>query len=243
MKRLLRDGRTIQRHPQLDRYFEGDERTKNFGIEKGMAEAGMDLSKRDIISKRWITTKPCHKLDQEPYGACVGMGIANAMRHEPILGDVDKFSEQWAIWECYFNAQKTDEFPGGEYPHASPKAGGTSILAALKWMKKQGLISNYYWATTLDELLVGLCYYGPAVIGINWYAGMVNPGPDRICRPTGQLLGGHCTLVTEVNHRRKTISGPNSWGNTWNANGMYTITWTDMEKLLKRQGECVFIRV
>lgn len=241
MKRLLRDGRTISRHALLDRFFQGDERTKDFPLSAAMPE-GFDLSAHEIISKRW-TAKQSDKLDQDPFGACVGMGCANAFRYEPFLRNPDKYNEEFAIWNVYFPSQKRDEWPGGEYPNASPKNGGTSVLSAMKVMKDAGMIMNYYWATTLQEMLVGVCYHRPAIIGINWYKGMVYPGADRICRPTGQLLGGHCTLVTEVDHRRKTVSGPNSWGNTWNGNGMYTITWSDLEKLLKRQGECVFIDV
>jgi len=238
MERLLRDGVTVSRSPLLDRFPQFDERNRNFCIADA---APIAVTSKEIISKRWITTRPCDKLDQDPYGACVGMGIANALRHEPFLGDPVKFAEQYAIWSIYFPTQRADEFAGGEYPNASPKAGGTSILAALKHCKAIGLIRAYRWATTLEEMLLGICYHSPAVIGVNWYSGMMTPGTDRICRPTGRLLGGHCTLVTEVDHRKKTVSGPNSWGNTWNANGMYTITWDDMRKLLQRQGECAFI--
>ena len=74
-------------------------------------------------------------------------------------------------WWFYYEAQRNDEWAGGEYPGASPQYGGTSVNAGLKIARNEGLIrkdahtpdlnegiSAYRWITSIDDCLSVLGY-------------------------------------------------------------------------------------
>jgi len=135
--------------------------------------------------------------------------------------------------DIYRKARTLDEWPGEDYE-------GTSVIAGAKACKQLGMIKAYRWAFGLDDLRLALGYKGPAVLGINWYEGMMSPDADGYIKPTGSLLGGHAILAFSVNERLKRISLWNSWGATFGHNGTCHVSFYDMEKLLAEQGEaCV----
>lgn len=74
----------------------------------------------------------------------------------------------------YFDAQREDEWPGGEYPGGSPSYSGTSVRAALEVVRRAGAIAKprrgavpetpsakwavkeYRWATSWDDVRAAL---------------------------------------------------------------------------------------
>jgi len=237
---ILRDGSQVV-DSRLGRLKQFDARSRQHGIfDTPSLDGGIDLRLRPIISRRWVKTFGQEHLDQGQLGACVGMGMTAALEHEPgIISLGSDFAKR-----LYFSIQQNDEYPGGEYPGADPVAGGTSLLAALQYMKAAGLIKGYVWAFTLEQVLIGIGYYGVAIFGLSWTRDMLFPASDGFCRPTGRDMGGHCTAGTCVNIYDKTISGPNSWGDGWNPalQGDWKMTWSDIADRLHAGGECAFIR-
>jgi hypothetical protein len=177
-------------------------------------------------------------LDQGPDGACVGFGVAHEMIARP--AEVQGVTDRYAKEQIYWNAQRIDVWEGGSYPGAYPFYEGTSVLAGAKVARSLGWIDSYRWAFGINDLLLGVGYNGPAVIGINWYEGMFYPDAKNFIHPTGQVAGGHCVLVNAVNVRLQRLTIHNSWGGSWGKNGEVYISFTDMDRLLRESGEACF---
>lgn len=216
---------------RLDRLPRFDDESRTYSI-RAIAPS------RELISKTWLVTK-C--LDQGREGACVGFGITHGLLAEPRMGSTRTFTAKFAREKIYYEAQKSDPWPGGEYPGAYPIYSGTSVLDGLKQAKKIKKISSYRWAFGIDDMLVGLGYFGPAIVGTNWLEGMTEPGVDGRIRATGWPMGGHCYLVSAFNVHSQLLTIHNSWGLGWGINGTAKISVSDFEKLLQGGGECAFI--
>ena len=225
MNITLRDGKySLDR--RLDRIEQFDDRSRGFSVTDSFPE-------RELISKVWLIRKV---LDQGQEGACVGFGITHAMLAEPIQGDPSIFTADFARNKIYHQAQLHDSFPGQE-----PEMSGTSVLAGMREVQKLGHIKSYRWAFRLQEALVGLSWYGPAVIGVQWYAGMSEPDEHGFIYPAGRCVGGHCCLVSAINTYRRTVCIHNSWGYDWGTDGRAWMTWEDFGRLLDEDGECAFV--
>jgi hypothetical protein len=198
---------------------------------------GIDLSSREPISKYRVRTFGEPGLKQGELGACAAMTLWSAREFEPGIKRLDSES---AI-DFYFRVQMEDSFPGGEYAGADPRAGGTSLEDCLETARRLGYIKSWCRATTLEEIIIGIGYYGTALFGMQWTMGMVEPGPDHICRPIGRVVGGHGTAGTFVRLDKKLIGGPNSWGDTWNRYGWWMMTFDGIEDRLARGGQCYFM--
>ena len=67
-----------------------------------------------------------------------------------------------------------------------PERGEKELLALLKQMRSSGLIKSYCWAFNLEQVLIGIGYFGTAILGLSWTSGMTDPSQgDGISRPTG----------------------------------------------------------
>ena len=139
----------------------------------------------------------------------------------------------------YYEIQKRDPWPGGEYPGASPRYAGTSVLAGVKTYRDKGFFSEFRWGFSMRDVQLGVGRNGPCVIGVNWHTGMFDTDSNGFIHVTGQIEGGHCTLLRGVNVKEKYFLGTNSWGAEWGQNGDFKISFNDMEKLLSG-GEFVF---
>jgi len=236
---ILRDG-TETSDPRLDRLVQFDPRSLSFGVTESILESPLRWDGLEPISKVRIKAKGNH-LDQGREGACVGMGLTNAMRYEPNIGDLQKYDEHFAITQIYWEAQKNDPFPGGEYPGASPRMGGTSLLEGAKQLKRLGLIKSYRWAFSIDELILGLGYFGVAVVGIPWYSRMSEPESDGRIRIGGQIEGGHCLDTIQYNKNSGKLRLAQTWGMEHGDRGEVYIMIDEMDRLLHEQGECLFV--
>lgn len=180
-------------------------------------------------------------LDQGQEGACVGFGWAHELAARPAI--VPNVSNGYAR-SLYKAAQLIDEWPGEDYS-------GTSVLAGAKTVRTVGLISEYRWCLTIDDLIVALGYFGPVVIGVDWYTGMFNTNAEGYVKPTGYIEGGHCVILNGVSIRRNSdpersidymrsfVSGVNSWGTEWGSAGRFRIALIDLMKLFPGGDFCV----
>jgi hypothetical protein len=136
--------------------------------------------------------------------------------------------EQFLLPTGIYNiCQFYDEWEGIDYA-------GTSVRAGAKILKMIGLISEYRWATSVQDLAYVVLEESPVVVGTDWYEGMDGGG---ILKVTGALLGGHAWLVDGVDTDKKLFRMKNSWGTNWGEHGRAYIPFEDMEILLSRDGE------
>jgi len=179
------------------------------------------------------------RLDQGVDGMCTGAGVSHELAACP--AEVPGLDINFAREKIYWEAQKEDPWEGGAYPGASPRYEGSSVLAAVKVAQRLGYFDNYRWAFSLQDLILGVGYNGPAVMGTVWYEGMSDPDVDGLIRPAGRLIGGHCYLIDQVIPKKKLFGGLNSWGTKFGVDGRFYISFDDMEMLQHEGGEAVFM--
>lgn len=177
-------------------------------------------------------------LDQQSEGACVGFGWTADALATPIAVNLDRVRysvprepNQFAR-NLYRIAQTIDEWPGEDYE-------GTSVLAGAKVMKEFGLVKEYRWSFSIQDLIDTVLVKGPVVVGTVWYESMYTP-KDGVLNLKGDIVGGHCYLVVgyAVNHSEEdSVIVQNSWGSDWGSGGLATIKISDMNTLLKQDGE------
>lgn len=255
----LKDGSEVQ-DPRLDRLYEEDWRSLDYPV--GLLGAAMPTKLPVALHRPRSYTWACDLwLNQGVEGACVSTGCAHELAANPV--PVEGVTFPWARDNIYFEAQKIDQWPGGEYPGATPRYAGTSVLAGAKVVQKLGFIRSYSWALSLEEAVLGIAYHGPAICGFNWYEGMFQTDAKGYIAPTGKVQGGHCLLAhaVKVVYKRKSwldfgwlrrewsdvdlghsyITFHNSWGKKWGENGRAKITLADFGKLLDERGEVCFV--
>jgi len=168
----------------------------------------------------------------------VGFGIGHELAARPV--EVQGLTNAYCREKLYWGAQKADKWPGGAYPGGKPFYEGTSVLAGMKTAKKLGWIGGYRWAFDINQVLMGLSWDGPCVLGLWWYEGMSRPDRKGYIKPTGRRTGGHCILAKSVNIRKSRLTLHNSWGKAWGVEGDCYIDINDLAQLLREDGEAVF---
>jgi hypothetical protein len=155
-------------------------------------------------------------LDQGYEGSCVGHGWTHWHNAKP-MGFGRQQPHEYA-YDYYKRAQEIDEWPGTDYE-------GTSVRAGAKVALERGLISEYVWASGLDELDAWILGKGPIVIGSKWLESMDEPTVDGFLEvyPYSPNRGGHCWLLygkgQEGNYKAQ-----NSWGTSYAKEGSFRLT-------------------
>lgn len=213
--------RTFDRVPRFD------ERSRKYPITAVLRSGAVPLKPRSY-------TWGCPVwLDQGSEGACTGFAVTHEAAARPVM--VSGVSNELAI-EVYHRAQYFDEWTGEDYE-------GSSVLGAIKAGKERGWYGEYRWAFGVNDLALAVGHQGPAVLGVNWYEGMMQPSAGGLIRPDGKLAGGHAILCIGYNHRMGMFKLHNSWGIKWGDRGECFISYKDMDRLLKEQGEaCIPVR-
>ena len=227
IKTKLKGGK-LTKDIRLDRVPFFDERSRNFSIAA--------LGTGPLRSYTWR----CNEwFDQGVEGACVAYSLGHELAARPseVKGINDKFLKE----EIYWNAQRNDPWSGGSYPGARPVYEGTSVLAGVKEVVKRGYCEEYRWAFNTYDALYSIGHNGPAVIGVTWFTGMMNPDGNGFIHPTGMIVGGHCVLVRAVNVVKRFVTIRNSWGKSWGVNGECYLSFEDFNTILQNDGECVFL--
>ena len=177
--------------------------------------------KSELTERYWH----CNEiLDQNGYPACVGYGWASWVDDPPVEHDLP-IDPMW----IYSEAQKID---GVLLPHE-----GSTVRAGAKVLQQRKLISNYYWASSIDDVVLAVLEKGPVTVGTNWYSGMSNPDGDGLMKFSGAFEGGHCYLINGVDIKTGLFRIKNSWGSTWAQQGLAFISISDMDRLFREQGE------
>ena len=185
----------------------------------------------EIVTKKWDDYA---YLDQGPDGACVGFGTSGELAAEP--DSVSNVDYTFAM-SIYNEAKTVDEWPGTDYE-------GTSVLAGAKVAKSRGYYSDYLWADNELDMARTISNFGPVIIGIDWYDGMMDPDSRGFLHPTGNVVGGHCVVVIGIDAENGFYTIRNSWGKSWGDNGEAKISRADMTKLIVANGDvCKPVRV
>jgi hypothetical protein len=201
---------------KLDRLVQFDEKSRQFPIRTLVAGQPRSYT---WSTKVW--------LDQGQEGACVGFAWTHDRGARPKAHQVTNQDAQG----IYKAAQTLDEWDGEDYS-------GTSVLAGAKAAQQKGWITSYRWAFGLDDVLLGVSRHGPGVLGINWYEGMWEPDDKGFLHKTGNKVGGHAILCNGVSLKREAVRLHNSWGYDWGDKGEAWLSFSDLDALLKEEGEC-----
>jgi hypothetical protein len=198
-----------------------DERDKKYLIENKL-----QLKKTTLTEKYWFADGWWGDQGNTPH--CVGYSWSHWIDDGPILHKGPKPNTNPIL--IYREAQKIDEWPGENYA-------GTSVRAGAKFLKSKGKIKEYLWTTNLTTLVNTVLTQGPVVVGTNWYYGMFFPDRNGMIRVTGRISGGHAYLINGVDTKKQIFRIKNSWGRTWGQMGHAYISFSDMNRLMREQGE------
>jgi hypothetical protein len=188
-------------------------------------------------------------LDQGSTPQCVAYSWTHFVEDSPITHPESPSpgGTVFAPADLYHEAQLLDEWAGTEYD-------GTSVRAGAKALQARGFLTEYLWAFDVDTLIRWVLEKGPAVLGVNWYWSMFEPrsGTDALggrraflnVDSASGLAGGHAFVVNGVNIERRIFRMKNSWGRDWGVDGRLSISFEDMDYLLRDEGEaCTALEV
>lgn len=170
-------------------------------------------------------------LDQGQEGACVGFGWCAELASEPIMYNT---TDEYAF-SYYRAARRVDKADGNDWPE------GASVLAGAKVARGSGMIKEYRWAFSVQDIISTLFQKGPVVLGVNWYSDMYSTDLRGLVQVGGELVGGHCITAYgyHPNHPLfgECIRWMNSWGRSYGMNGVGYLRRADLERLMGEGGE------
>lgn len=212
-----------------------DERSKDFPLRAAIKER----PKRR--TKQWRNGVI---LDQGREGACVGFGWAAEALSTPVSVDLSRVKadvprEPTAFAHHLYQRSKVlDIWDGEDYD-------GTSVLAGAKAMREAGLIKEFRWCFSIEDVIDAILTKGPVVLGIYWYESMY-AAPEGILSVSGEIVGGHCITAVGFKLAKDSVTGEdtvilqNSWGYSWGNWGLAEIRVSELAALLNNAGEaCV----
>lgn len=126
-------------------------------------------------------------------------------------------------------------------PWAGTPHNGTSIRTAMRLLKALGMIQEYRWANSIDDIVQTLINLGPMVVATEWLNDMINPDPNGIIHATGNSIGGHAYVLNGVDINKKLFRIKNSWGQEWGVRGHAFIGFDEYQKLFENGGEATIM--
>jgi Cysteine protease len=167
---------------------------------------------------------------------CVAYSWMHWVEDGPVVQDgilANRAKPMFNTSKFYEACQVRDPWPGTNYP-------GTSVRTAAKVLQELGIVKEYRWANSSEEIAQTLLNLGPVVVGTRWTYDMTHPKKNGLIRPTGSAMGGHAYLLNGVDYERKLFRIKNSWGKDWGYQGYGFISFEDFDTLLAVGGEaCV----
>lgn len=255
----MRDG-SVASDPRLGRLEEFDERSRDYSVRE-LLSAEPPLRGRKWYSPRHYILNQGIDLGFDNWNpsGCTGFSRTYDLAGSPvpvkILSSDPSMEAKYVPPDNYFAfalyklAQQFDEWAGEAYE-------GSSVLGAFKAAQALGYIGEYRWAFDIDDFIDALGHIGPVVVGSAWLNSMFDPKPSGLVDvdfSSGEA-GGHAFDFDHLIVSRRAmrehlgagepiregdilLGGPQSWGEGWGHNGRYLFWASDMEALLKDNGE------
>jgi hypothetical protein len=176
-------------------------------------------------------------LDQGQTSQCVVYSGDKYLTTRPITNKGFRTNEDRE--KIYKEVQALDEWPGEDYD-------GTSVRAFYKWLKDKGFISEYRWAFDCETIINHVLGTGPVQMGTIWDDGLSQPDPRGYLSPTTDTAddSGHAWIIVGADREARNPDGSsgrvtmvNSWGYEWAKKGRAFLTFDNVDKLIKMEGE------
>jgi hypothetical protein len=209
--------------PILDRVPFKDEHSRQYPVSRLLS------AKTPRKNKMWGIPSS-FPLDQGQEGACVGFGWAHELGAFPVMYMVNNDYAQ----RYYRAAQREDRRMGNNFSE------GASVLAGAKVAKLNGMISEYRWAFSVDQIIDCLVQRGPVLLGVNWYESMYQTDEQFKVVIEGEQVGGHCIIAFGYQKKyrgEECIALLNSWGPFYGTHGVSYLPVSGLERLMSEDGE------
>lgn len=231
----------------LGRLVSHDVNDERYLMRAAMPRGGTAAPIDTLSDKTWDMRAPA--LDQGSTGTCTGHAattfyLCAPMRHaKPLVSPFQLYREGVLLDEWTDN--------DGEATLADGQLQfGSSGRAMMKALEARGVIEEYRWGYTLDDVVRWVHDRGPVMIGSDWLEDMFNPTAEGFVKATGAVAGGHEYCVRGVHPKRAIARVVNSWGVRWNhaakppkglhlRGGEFLIAFEDLHKLLREGGDAV----
>lgn len=215
----------------LNRVRSLDDRNGNYPMQALLA--GTHLPR---VRKAWQV--PYRHLDQKQTPRCTTYAGLIALMHT---------SSAWHRWrptpntddggdakadELYPIAQSLDEF------RETPPEDGSSGTGAARAMKQKGLITSFYHANSVDDVIDCLGHHGPGCMGSVFTDNMFGYDSHYVIHQGGSVVGGHeyCLDAYEPDYYGvECFGGFMSWG-PWGRNGKFYVPVSYVREFLWPQG-------
>lgn len=228
----------------LGRRFAPDHRDENYPMRALLPKTVDALP----LSKTWDFRGAI--LDQGATGACTAFAAAHFIRSAPMRHKTDI-----RPFDLYREGVLLDEFPDNDVEATRPDEQmqfGSSGRAMVKALEARGLIKEYRWGWSVDEISAWILTRGPVLVGTNWYEGMFNPTSEGFVKIAANdtVAGGHEYLVRAANRSKAIALVVNSWSARWNSNanpppglrcppGHFLIDFETLHRLIREGGDGV----
>ena len=160
--------------------------------------------------------------------------VRNTEFHNRVQQDLTSY-----LTNLYRECQRVDEWPGEDYE-------GTSVRACFKLMKEKGFATEYVWAFDAETVARHVLETGPCVVGTWWKSDMDRPDDEGYIHASGGNRGGHAWLISGFSRLKRCPDGStgafrmqNSWGIGWGDRGRAWISFSDLDALIRDDGEAV----
>lgn len=210
--------------PRLGRHVQHDERSRNYNL------ATYAVPRLPTQPIRWERQGPLFDQDIGCCTACAALGL---MMTEPFTtGEVYTLED---AHDFYHDETQHDGFRG-VWP---PTDTGSSSLAAMKTLRRRGLIQAYAHAFS-PLVAVAALTRGPISVGTVWLESMFSPKRGRIVVDRrSDIAGGHEYVIDGWDPATRRVHMTNSWGTGWGSAGGADIDFDDLKWLLAQQGDAV----
>jgi hypothetical protein len=190
--------------------------------------------------------------DQGDEGTCVGFASTVGMKEYQEKQDYSRLVELSPRF-LYNACKQVDGLPDSE---------GTTIRTAMKILQDNGVCQEKYWPykphqtdkprtgakqnagkfrvltfariLNLAELRMSLAKFGPCVIGIQVFRGMMETADGVVPMPKSgeRPLGGHAICPAGYDDRRKLLKFKNSWSDGWGDKGFGYLPYAYIDKFM-----------
>jgi C1A family cysteine protease len=189
-----------------------------------------------VVRRMWVSPGV---LDQGNSSTCVVHAADKYLTTRPIVNPGwSTFKDRFKI---YKEVQAIDEWPD------NGDDDGTSVRAMMKWLKSHGYVRSYHWGFDCETVVNHVLAFGPVEMGTIWDEGLSQPDRHGYIFSTVDDFDDMGHAWTIIGADRERVHRPtghvgavrmvNSWGTGWGQRGRAWVSFKELDKLIKIQGE------